>query len=334
MPSPDLDVSEPRGILIRRYEDSDWPAVVSILDASYGMPVAKLECYRHWNLRCPIAESGFVVAEVEGRVVGVQPMLIHDWAGDGLAVRGGVLTGVVVEPGFRKRGVFRALVRACEAEAWSRGAGFVVTMPNDRSRPGFLRMGWTDLGSRSLQVRHPFVSRSASQEVEGCDDVPDDLADLAERHRSCFGGLALQRTGEWWRWRFRKQEPGAYLQVAVRGESGRTEGLAAGVIRGSRGIPIGYLVDFLATSQDVMVRLARGLTRALASAGALAAASVVSSPTVVAALRSAGFLTVGHRMPVKAFHTVVRFRPGSAAHWSCLSQVSAWNMTLGDWDNI
>jgi GNAT superfamily N-acetyltransferase len=321
-------------ILTRRFRDTDWPAVVSTLDAAYGTSEARPAVYEHWNLRCPVAESGFVVAELEGRVVGVQPMLIHDWAVGGMAVRGGVLTGVVVDPGFRRRGVFSALVRASEAEAWSRGAEFIVTMPNDRSHPGFLRLGWTDLGPRSLLIRHPFVSRSASREVEVRDDVPEDIAELSELHGSCFSGLTLQRTLEWWRWRFRSPGPTAYLQVVMRGSTGSTVGVAAGVIRRSRGIPIGYLVDFLASSQNVLVRLARGLTRALVSVGALGMVSVVSSPSVVAALRPAGFLKAGHRMPVKAFHTVARFKPGPGALSEKLAMVSAWNLTLGDWDNI
>lgn len=274
------------------------------------------------------------MAELEGRVVGVQPMLIYDWALGSRTARGGVLTGVVVDPAFRRRGVFSALVTACEAEAWRQGADFVVTMPNDRSRPGFLRFGWTDLGPRSLLLRHPCVPRSALQEVEIWDDVPEDLADLSEHHRACFSGLALRRTREWWRWRFRGPGPTAYVQVGIRGATGATLGIAAGVIRRSRGVPIGYLVDFLASSEDTLVRLARGLSSALASAGALGVVSVASSPSVISALRAAAFLRLGHRMPLKVFHTVTRFRTGPDALSETLAKVSAWNLTLGDWDNI
>jgi GNAT superfamily N-acetyltransferase len=319
---------------IRRFEPPDWPAVVAVLEATYGASDTRAGVYEHWNLRCPVAGSGFVVAEVEGRVVGAQPMLIHEWRTDGLAVRGGVLTGVVVDPRFRRRGVFSALVRACEREAWSCDAEFIVTMPNERSRPGFLRLGWTDLGGRSLLLRHPLVSRAACRGVEDRDGVAEDLEALAESHRASFGGLGLGRTAEWWRWRFDGHPAREYLQVGARDASGRPAGLAAGVIRKSRGIPVGYLVDFLASSREALVRVACGLTKKLAVAGAVAVVSVVSSPAVEGALRDAGFHKFGRILPLKTFHTVARFRQGGGPVEEKLRAVQAWNLTLGDWDNI
>ena len=334
MPFPDERPSRLGGISVRGFEPSDWPEVISILKATYGESAPRASVYEHWNLRCPGAESAFMVAEVGGRVVGAQPMLIHEWRGSGLAVRGGVLTGVAVDPGFRRLGVFTALVKACEVEAWNRGAEFIVTMPNERSRPGFLREGWTDLGRRGLLIRPPLVFWASCKGVETGDGVPEGLEGLAECHRACFGGLGLRRTPDWWRWRYGGHSAGKYQQVAVKDGSGRPVGLAEGTIRKSRGIPVGYLVDFLATSGDILARLASGLAKKLIADGAVGVVSVVSSPVVERALRDAGFIELGRRMPVKRFYTVARFRQEGGTVHENLRAVSAWDLTLGDWDNI
>lgn len=321
-------------VTIRRLDRQDWPVVVKILDATYGPSTARAALYEHWNLLCPVAESAFLVAEVGGRVVGAQPMLIHEWVGREAPLRGAVLTGVVVDPEYRRRGLFTALVKACEREAEGTGAAFVMTMPNERSRPGFLRLGWSDLGRRRLLARPAAFSGAACSGITVLEEAPPEVEDLAGRHQACFGGLSLRRTAAWWQWRFAGLTGRRYVQVAVRDVSGRAVGLAAGAVRASGGIPVGYLVDVLASDRCSLVRVARHLVRALAEAGALAVVSVVSAPPLEEALREAGFFRIWRGLPLKQFHTMARFLSNGSSPIEHQSTVNAWNLTLGDWDNV
>lgn len=319
---------------VRLYRSSDWPDVVSLLTACYGESATHASLYERWNLKCPAAGSAFSVVEVDGRVVGAQPMLLHEWRDGATSVRGGVLTGVVVHPSHRRQGLFSALVQGCLREAWTQGATFVLTMPNERSRPGFLRMGWTELGDRSVLARPLRPLPKGGGAIRSADDVSREVAELQARHQMAFPGVAVSRTPEWWRWRFAGSAGRSYIQVLARDPQGSLEAIAVGTIRASRGIAIGYLVDFLAASPKALATVCSGLSAELARAGALGAVSVVSSPEVQRALRECGFVRVPRLMPIKRFRTVVRFRPCAADAEARLGRLAAWNLTLGDWDNI
>jgi|GEM_PF-1248061 len=140
-------------VTVRRFVPADAPAVRDLMVAAYGDAVDPQDVYEWWsNGHLPDA-TGYMVAEIDGRIVGAQPMELFPYLDGDREMTGGVLTGVGVHPGHRRKGVFTALVEACEAEAWRRGASFVTTMPNDKSRPGFIKMGYVDLGRRRFLVR-------------------------------------------------------------------------------------------------------------------------------------------------------------------------------------
>jgi len=179
-------------LIIRSYRAEDAAGVRSVMAASYGPDATPGPIFDWWHFGCPVAASGFLVAEVSGRIVGLQPMelLPYEWAGRRLT--GATLTGVVVHPEFRRRGLFSSLVQACEREAWRRGADFVTTMPNDRSRPGFLKLGYRDPGRRQLLVL-PLNGRKLAQRVVGR-HWPLYWVSASNRH--CIGltsGFVLQR---------------------------------------------------------------------------------------------------------------------------------------------
>lgn len=319
---------------MRPYRPSDWSGVLSVLAACYGESATRDQIYEAWNLKCQVAKSGFMVADVGGQVVGAQPMLIHDWRREGATIRGGVLTGVVVHPGFRRQGLFTKLVQACLDEAWSQDAAFVLTMPNEKSWPGFLRMGWTDLGERSVLARARFARPRRHTEVEISEDATAEVTALGPSHMEAFQGLAVLRSSDWWRWRFGGRSPRRYVHVVARDSQGRAEAVAAGTIRSSRGLSVGYVVDFLAVSREALAKVCTELATTLMHAGALGVVSVVSHAGVEEALRMGGFFRVSRSLPIKRFRTVACVRPGGPSTIPGFKNLAAWNLTLGDWDNI
>ena len=332
MYSPDVARPLPSGILFRGYRESDWEGVRALLEVCYGVDEEYAAAYRWWNTRCPVAESGFQVAEQEGRVVGVQPMLVGKWLRPGGEVLGGVLSGVVVHPDCRRRGVFSALVTACEQAAWEMEAGFVVTLPNEKSAPAFRKFGWRDLGDRTLLLRWAggAVTRGKATEVEA---IPPDVDELAARSLAVHSGLWLRRTGAWWRWRFAPSFR-RYALAELRDRSGALIGLVSGTVRPSKGVPMGYLVDLVVANDDAVAPLVRTIGRALRGRGALGLAAVVSSLRLTSILQGAGFVRVPSWAPVKRFHTVAIFREGLGVGEMPPPSVSGWDLTLGDWDNI
>jgi GNAT superfamily N-acetyltransferase len=152
-------------LVVRSYRPEDAAGARSVLAAAYGPAATPASVFDWWNFGCPLAASGFQVAEVGGRIVGVQPMELFPYEWSGRRLTGAMLTGVVVHPEFRRRGLFSRLIGACEKEAWQRGADFITTMPNERSRPGFLKLGYREPGRRQLLLLPLSASKLARRAV-------------------------------------------------------------------------------------------------------------------------------------------------------------------------
>jgi GNAT superfamily N-acetyltransferase len=352
-------------LIIRPYRPEDAAAVRSVMTASYGTAATPAPIFNWWHFGCPVAASGFQVAEVGGRVVGVQPMEFFPYELSNRRLTGAMLTGVVVHPEYRRRGLFSRLVAACEREAWRRGADFVTTMPNERSRPGFSKLGYREPGRRQLLLRPLDLSKLARRaiswaiparmfcsagrafgglralpatrahtELELLAHAPVDLDQVNAADRELFPGLRLTRSRTWWDWRY-AASPRNYQTLRSREAQGATAGLVTTTVEQRGGLGTGYIVDWLVRDASRIPVLLAGALRQLRATGAALAACVVSSEAQVRALRAAGFWRVPHWAPLKPFFTV--FKPSPAMNVNLAAQLStieSWHQTLGDWDNL
>lgn len=337
-----------------------------VLAATYGAEATPSATFDWWSFGCPDATSGFMLAEVAGRVVGVQPLEVFPFTNDGEQLKGGLLTGVAVHPDFRRQGIFSALVKACEQEAWKQGADFVTTMPNERSRPGFLKLGYVDPGRRRLLVR-PLAPRALSQgalrlpllgstvgwvaelgqallkpgpqpsgsSVREIGGIPEDVEELNEAHARLFPGLRMQRSRAWWRWRYEQSPLRRYRFFEARDVGQKSSGVAVVTFETRDKVPVAYLMDVVVRDSGVLSELLGQVFAAAREGGAHVICAVASSSKMVRALRRAGFWLVPQWAPVKRFYTVVRFNPEREARlpvsWR---QIGNWYQMLGDWDNL
>ncbi len=351
---------------IRLYAPADALGVQEVLRATYGAQAPAQATYEWWAFGCPEATNGAMVAESDGRVVGMQPMEIFAFTDAGMTVKGGVLTGVTVHPDFRRQGIFSALIKACEQEAWRQDAEFVTTMPNERSRPGFHKMGYCDLGRRRFLIRPvdardfgrkmagplsvlgaatgaafgavqavakrlPRVGESRVSEVRNVDEAIEEIEPI---HNSFFPGLRMRRSAAWWRWRYLESPLRRYRLFEARAD-GQLAGVAATIKDERDGVTITYLMDAAVRTVAALQSLVAAVITSAKADGAQAVAAVVSAPAMVRSLRQSGFWVVPLWAPIKLFYSVARFNPAresqTPAAWR---QIENWNQTLGDWDNL
>lgn len=349
-------------VRIRPYTVADKKAVREVLEMAYGARVDPEPVYDWWSMGYLPDSTGYMVADSDGRVVGAQPMDLFAYVDGTTEMLGGLLTGVAVHPNFGRKGIFTALVAACEAEAWRRGAAFVTTMPNDLSRPGFLKMGYVDLGQRRLLVRllrpgalgaihipllgylaggcagavQSLVARPAPmsgvtvREVSG---PADSWTRLFERNPVQHPGLWLKRNARWLEWRYAQMPFRRYRYF----EAHTPESGCAGALITTQEVrastTIAYVMEMAVERDSVVGPLLHGAFTALESDGVHAIAAVVSSATLARSLRAAGFVEIPAWAPIKRFYSVVRFNPELPvpAHWQ---RIDGWQQTLGDWDSL
>jgi GNAT superfamily N-acetyltransferase len=347
-------------IEVRPYHRADLNGVNAVLTATYGKDAPPASFFERWACDCPTAQSGFFVATSADRIVGLQPMHVARFARGQTEYLGAILAGVAVHPDFRRKGIFSALIAACEGEAWKQRANFVLTMPNEKSLPGFGKLKYQNLGRRTLYLKPNFkfiapsrtraaLSRSG-QTIET--QVFTEMSELNNFLESCcsvrrveFSAmedacglrndlLGLKRSPEWYRWRYSQNLMHSYRGCAIY-ISERLVGLAIFGDERRRGLRITYLMDLVISPQLHPTDYFRSIIPAALQVGSTVLATITSSSDLGKVLASNRFLPIPHWFPLKQFHTVVKFNPQSEYTFTReFSDIRSWYFTPGDWDTL
>lgn len=142
-------------LMVRRADDGDVAGIVALAAQALkwvpGEPHEELFRWKH--LENPAGRSPMWVAEHDGNLVGVRVMLrwlLEDDEGIVCAVRA---VDTATHPAHQGQGIFRRLTMTAVRELTDEGVQLVFNTPNEQSRPGYLRMGWLEVGRVRIAVR-------------------------------------------------------------------------------------------------------------------------------------------------------------------------------------
>lgn len=216
--------SASEAIHLRRATPADREAVIALCRASLGWRAEDPnEAFFAWKHdENPAGPSPAWVAEAEGgRLVGLRVFLRWRFRGPDGALRRAVrAVDTATHPDWQGRGIFTRLTLAAIPDLREEGIDFIFNTPNDKSRPGYLKMGWSEVGRVPINVRVgsfgsvPAVLRSrvpAELWSEPCDVGEPAGAVLADadavgRLLDQLGtapGVVTDRTPEFLHWRYR-----------------------------------------------------------------------------------------------------------------------------------
>jgi hypothetical protein len=180
----------------------------------------------------PFGPSPAWVGTYRGEIVGFRTFLRWELAQGSERLRVVRAVDTATDPGHQGKGIFRRLTEGAVTELTSAGYDAVFNTPNSRSRPGYLKMGWRELGRPTVgaRPRGPLAalrmarSREAAQKWSEPTDVGRPAADaLSGSDLDTFlgslpdpGGWRTPRTAAYLRWRYRF-EPLHYRVLEVRG---------------------------------------------------------------------------------------------------------------------
>jgi GNAT superfamily N-acetyltransferase len=139
------DVTSP--LDVRAAADDDQPAVLDLLQASLGwVPDDAYARFFAWKHRdSPFGPSPAWVAvdpDGDGRIVGFRTFSRWRFERGGESVAAVRAVDTATHPDYQGRGIFTLLTRRALDELRDEGVAFVFNTPNDRSRPGYMKMGW------------------------------------------------------------------------------------------------------------------------------------------------------------------------------------------------
>jgi GNAT superfamily N-acetyltransferase len=326
MASSDTDLD------LRRIGPGDRAAVLELLSASLGwMPNEHFDGFFSWkHEENPFGTSPGWVALDGGSVVGFRTFLRWEYErSDGQVHRAVRAVDTATHPNHQGKGIFRQLTLRALDELAQEGVDFVFNTPNSQSRPGYLKMGWTQVGhlptsvrltsprspwrmarSRVPAERWSTPSRAGRPALEVlADPSVQDLLDEIAPH----GRLRTRRTPEYLRWRY-GFGPLEYRALTVTDRA--ADGLAVFRLR-RRGASLECaLVEVLVRDGDRAAR--HGLIRSLAAASGADYLIRIGGPL---ADRS-GFIRAPRQGPILTWRPLAGGRAGG--------RLDDWDLSLGD----
>ena len=156
------DVSDQQQLNLRRATDDDFDQIVEVCGAalqwSGNDDDASFFDWKH--RRNPFGPSPIWIAEVRGsddrtpEIVGVRAMMRWEFHHpDGGVRRMARAVDTATLPSHQGQGIFSRLTKAAVEGLTDEGVSAVFNTPNDKSRPGYLKLGWTEMGRVPIAVR-------------------------------------------------------------------------------------------------------------------------------------------------------------------------------------
>jgi glycosyltransferase involved in cell wall biosynthesis/GNAT superfamily N-acetyltransferase len=147
------------GITVRRATAADLPAILELCRKSLGWADGDWDGFYRWkHCENPFGKSPTWVAEADGRIVGLRAFMRWRFDRDGRTVQAARAVDTATDPEFRGKRLFTALTLGALPELRAEGIDMVFNTPNTSSRPGYLKMGWQDVG-RLPPVLRPMALR-------------------------------------------------------------------------------------------------------------------------------------------------------------------------------
>jgi len=336
---------------VRTFRDSDAAGVLALLHSAFGdwpgrrVAVAdRPEAFFRWkHERNPHGPSFIVIADAEGRTVGMRAYMPWPLVADGEPVAAVHTVDLATHPDYRGVGVSSQLSRRA-IRILRETKGFALGLPNDMSTSQSRKVGWQPVGTfplwvrvrRPLRVAHrarslKWAGRSlAVPSVEAppaaeCLVEAPDVVELLADSRTNGSRLATNADVDYLRWRY---EPvlGDYRAVTEH-EGGRLTGLAIFGMRQRGELWEGSLCELFVRPGDR--RTASRLVRQIAASAPLDyLAAVPPSGSAARTLGRAGFV----RAPVGGRALgVTPYRDGLTPD---PRRRDAWSLTFGDLERL
>jgi len=277
IPSPSEPAAHNSDLTIVPYEDDDEDSVIALLRTSLkgGTEDKWTHDFFRWkHLKNPFGRSYMTIARSGDHVVGFRAFLRWSFVAGGRRFRAVRAVDTATHPDHQRRGIFRSLTLRALSDL--RGEiDFVFNTPNTNSAPGYLKMGWVEVGRLrfGVQTRHPmrvahhFLKRNSSQNHEK--EQPVDARVLDESHtqaerlrnlmevRSDTACLTTERSLAFIDWRYRQIPWTDYHTVSCE-RNGVVEGMAIFRMRERFGLRETRICEFFSENDsDVTTWLLR-----------------------------------------------------------------------------
>jgi GNAT superfamily N-acetyltransferase len=331
-------------VLIRPYGPEDEELVLDLLKLSLGAGPAgerSRELFRWKHFDNPFGRSFMLVAEADHTIVGLRAFMRWRFSSGRREFTAVRAVDTATHPNYQGRGIFSQLTQTA-LQNLDGEIDFVFNTPNEKSLPGYLKMGWRTVGKVpvSIRVRRPLrVVRSllsprrkttptgappkieAERASEALGDVQP-IGQLLEESVLTIDRLTTVRTAGYLRWRY-AQAPLLDYRAVREFRQGQLAGIALFRVRPRRATWETMVADLIVPPTDR--KIARRLLIRVAQAASVDHVTCHFPKRSVQAIaaRQAGYFRapVGLRLISKPLRNNLNPDP---------LNLGSWALTLGD----
>ncbi|GGZ12869.1 hypothetical protein GCM10007049_00730 [Echinicola pacifica] len=194
---------------LRNASPSDLPAIVELLKTSLGESLIpkSIPLWRWKHEEGPFGQSPVILAEHQGKIVGVRAFMPWKWQGRQKNFASLRAVDTAVHPDYQGQGIFKKLSLSLVQKCTEEGYDFIFNSPNKQSLPGYLKMGWEIHGRLPLQialVRLPIRSGKPNTEPQALPECPENLLTQVARFKNPMASpLHTVLSPEYLRWRYK-----------------------------------------------------------------------------------------------------------------------------------
>lgn len=327
-------VPMPTNMEVRQAKEEDIPHIVNLLKVSLGetlMP--KSEQFWRWkHIDNPFGESPVLVCWENGVLIGVRAFMRWEWIMNGRIFRTVRAVDTATHPDHQGKGIFRkltlSLVDKCEKE----GVDFVFNTPNLKSKPGYLKMGWTEAGRLPIHIsvqpinlfKHLVTGFNTSKEVHNGRDLEPlsrpDVEDILMPGMYASSKLVTHVTSKYLRWRYSDVPVAKYIALSEVKAGALSELLIARIKVSKAGCELRIVDRFGNTSK---------ISREMEEQLHILKREVKSDYSTISGLCASPSVAGGIGLTVKR-GPIVTVRPLAHKELEFLSNFNEWSPSIGD----
>lgn len=141
-------------MIVRKANLNEIPAIVDLLKLSLGQSVVE-KSSKIWNFKHtenPFGYSHVLIAQENQDFVGVRAFMKWNWQLNNQVWVAYRAVDTATHPNFQGKGIFKKLTLQALDDVQENQETFVFNTPNDKSRPGYLKMGWVIVDSLPISI--------------------------------------------------------------------------------------------------------------------------------------------------------------------------------------
>lgn len=144
--------------------------MMELLKQSLGESVIPIsENFWNWkHEQNPFGPSYVLLAEEAGQLIGLRAFMQWQWQWRNQTLRAIRAVDTATHPAFQGRGIFKTLTLQLLETCQQQNIQFVFNTPNEKSRPGYLKMGWVEQARMPLKLKTRNAAALLVQKILHC----------------------------------------------------------------------------------------------------------------------------------------------------------------------